>query len=152
MVQELQDKIKEICEKTAEEMGLVLVSFRFLRNGENGPTLEVLIDRDFDISLDEINRFTDKVNPLIDAIDDTDEAYVLDISSGGSERDIPFDGLARFVDSWLDIELKTGEKITALCVSFQDGILNVSYFIKGRKKKLSLKQEDVKKIRMGYKA
>ena len=114
--------------------------------------MEVLIDRDFDISLDEINRFTDKVNPLIDAIDDTDEAYVLDISSGGSERDIPFDGLARFVDSWLDIELKTGEKITALCVSFQDGVLNVSYFIKGRKKKLSLKQEDVKKIRMGYKA
>lgn len=152
MVQELQDEIKNICQKTADEMGLTLVSFRFLANGDNGPTLEVLIDRDFDISMKEIEEFTDKVNPLIDKVDQTDEAYVLDISSGGSERNIPFEKLSRFLSQWLDITLKTGEKITALLLSFDGTEMDVQYFIKGRKKKLKLVSADVKTIRMGYKA
>ncbi len=152
MVQELQDEIKNICQKTADEMGLTLVSFRFLANGDNGPTLEVLIDRDFDISMKEIEEFTDKVNPLIDKVDQTDEAYVLDISSGGSERNIPFEKLSRFLSQWLDITLKTGEKITALLLSFDGTEMGVQYFIKGRKKKLKLVSADVKTIRMGYKA
>ena len=152
MVQELQDEIRNICQKTADEMGLTLVSFRFLANGDNGPTLEVLIDRDFDISMKEIEEFTDKVNPLIDKVDQTDEAYVLDISSGGSERNIPFEKLSRFLSQWLDITLKTGEKITALLLSFDGTEMDVQYFIKGRKKKLKLVSADVKTIRMGYKA
>ena len=152
MVQELQDEIRNICQKTADEMGLTLVSFRFLANGDNGPTLEVLIDRDFDISMKEIEEFTEKVNPLIDKVDQTDEAYVLDISSGGSERNIPFEKLSRFLSQWLDITLKTGEKITALLLSFDGTEMDVQYFIKGRKKKLKLVSADVKTIRMGYKA
>lgn len=152
MVQELQDEIKNICQKTADEMGLTLVSFRFLANGDNGPTLEILIDRDFDISMKEIEEFTEKVNPLIDKVDQTDEAYVLDISSGGSERNIPFEKLSRFLSQWLDITLKTGEKITALLLSFDGTEMDVQYFIKGRKKKLKLVSADVKTIRMGYKA
>ena len=152
MVHDLQDEIKNICQKTADEMGLTLVSFRFLANGDNGPTLEVLIDRDFDISMKEIEEFTEKVNPLIDKVDQTDEAYVLDISSGGSERNIPFEKLSRFLSQWLDITLKTGEKITALLLSFDGTEMDVQYFIKGRKKKLKLVSADVKTIRMGYKA
>lgn len=152
MTQELQDKIKEVCEKTASELGLVLVSFKFIKSGENGPTLEVLIDKDFDISMKEIEKFTDTVNPIIDEIDDSDEAYLLDISSGGSERNIPFDILDRFVDQWLDITLKTGEKILALLLLKDDENITVQYFIKGRKKKVSLKKENIKNIYMGYKA
>lgn len=152
MVQELQDEIKKICQKTAEEMGLTLVSFRFLANGDNGPTLEVLIDKDFDISMKEIEEFTDKVNPLIDEIDKSDETYVLDISSGGCERNIPFVSLARFVSQWLDITLKTGEKLTALLLSFDGKEMEVQYFIKGRKKKQKFVSDDIKTIRMGYKA
>lgn len=152
MVQELQDEIRKVCQKTADEMGLTLVSFRFLANGENGPTLEVLIDKDFDISMKEIEDYTEKVNPLIDEIDSTDEAYVLDISSGGSERKIPFEMLSRFVNQWLDITLKSGETITALGLLFDGKELTVQYFIKGRKKKLVLKEDDIKTIRMGYKA
>lgn len=152
MVQELQDEIRKVCQKTADEMGLTLVSFRFLANGENGPTLEVLIDKDFDISMKEIEDYTEKVNPLIDEIDNTDEAYVLDISSGGSERKIPFEMLSRFVNQWLDITLKSGEIITAFGLLFDGKELTVQYFIKGRKKKLVLKEDDIKTIRMGYKA
>lgn len=152
MTQELQDKIKKICQDAADELGLTLVSYRYLKNGENGPTLEVLIDKDFDISMKEIEEFTDKVNPLIDQVDDSDEAYYLDISSGGSERDIPFASLYKFENEWLDITLATGEKITALELSFDGEIVSVQYFIKGRKKKLRLKKEDIKTIRMGYKA
>ena len=152
MVQELQDEIRKICQDTAEEMGLVLVSFRFLSKGENGPTLEVLIDRDFDISMKEIEEFTEKVNPQIYEIDDSEEAYFLDISSGGSQRSIPFSMLERFVGSWLDITLTNGETITAYADAFDGNALLVHYFIKGRKKKLSLEKKDVRTIHMGYKA
>ena len=146
------NKAKEIFEKTCDEMSLQLISVKYLTS-KDGPVLEVLIDKDFNITMDEIETFTEKVNPLLDEIDDSEEGYMLDISSGGSEREIHFSDLEKLVSRYLDIKLKKSqETITAQLDSIEDGVANVHYFIKGRKKKLELKEEDVESIRMGYKA
>ncbi|MCI1735634.1 MAG: hypothetical protein LKM30_07925 [Bacilli bacterium] len=144
--------IRSILQKTADEMGLTLVSVKFLPSAENGPTLEVLIDKDYAIDLPTIEAYTDKVNPLLDKLDTGDESYLLDIGSGGSEREIPFADLPKLADHYLDLVLATGEKLTAKAVSADSTTLMVLYFLKGQKKKRTFHPADIRSIRMGYKA
>ena len=47
---------------------------------------------------------------------------------------------------------KSGETVTAKLEACDEEKMNLLYFIKGRKKKLELKYEEVESIRMGYKA
>lgn len=148
-----RDKINEILENVCKERGLTLVKSSFKPTGERGPTLEVLIDHDFSITRDEIEAFTDKVNPLLDQVPGIDESYRLDISSGGSEREIPFVNLEKFIGRYLDIKVKKdGSMKTRKLMSLTDGIAEFVYFLKGAKKKRLLKEEDVESIHRGYKA
>ncbi len=153
MDQVLLEKAKEMFQKSAEEMGLTLVSCRYYVSKEEGAVLEVLIDRDFEITMDEIQAYTDKVNPLLDEIDDSEEGYLLDISSGGSEREIPFSSLGKFVSRWLDVKMKkSGDVITMQLDKFEDDKAYLHHFIKGRKKNEVLSADDVDTIHIGYKA
>ncbi|MFA6830132.1 MAG: hypothetical protein WCR67_05465 [Bacilli bacterium] len=154
MNQEKLEKAQVIFQKTADELGIQLISVNIINDPDlGGKVLQVFIDKDYSISMEDIQKYTDIVNPLLDELDEEDtDGYVLDISSGGSQREIPFSDLAKLTDHYLDITLKTGEKITAKNLSQENGECQLVYFIKGRKKKLSLKPEDMVSIRMGYKA
>ncbi len=153
MDQTLLEKAKEMFQKSADELGLTLVSVRYYVSKEEGPVLEVLIDRDFEITMDEIQSYTDKVNPLLDEIDDSEEGYLLDISSGGSQREIPFASLSKFISRWLDVKLKkSGEVITMQLDKLEDDKAYLHHFIKGRKKQEILTADDVDTIHIGYKA
>lgn len=147
------NSIKKIMEDTASKFGFDYVSVRYLPHGENGPEVEVLIDKDYNITMDDIQTFTDIVNPLIDEIEDDDEeGYLLDIASGGSEREVPYADLEKLVDRYLDIQLKTGEKITAKLIKFENDLACFQWFIKGRKKTKEIKEDEISKMKMGYKA
>ncbi len=145
--------INEILKKACDELSLQLVSTRFYKDPEMGDMLEILIDKDYNITMDEIEAFTEKVNPLLDELPELDFPYTLDISSGGSEREIPFEDLEKLMDHHLDIKLKkTGETITLKPLAFEKDVLKGQYFIKGRKKNVELTKEDIESIHMGYKA
>ncbi len=149
----LLEKAENIFREEAENEGLEVVSIRYFNDPLNGPTLEVLIDKDFQITIDEIEKYTDAVSPLIDELDIPD-SYLLDIGSGGSERDIPVEKLEGLKDIHVfDVTDKNGNT-TRNCtyVSSEEGIILFTYFVKGKKTKLKLKEEDIRHIKMGYKA
>ena len=147
------EKITNVLQKTADSLSIELISVRYYTDEQMGKVLEVLIDKDYSISMEQIEEYTNAVNPLLDEVDDSEEGYMLDISSGGSVRKIPFDDVGRLIDRYLDIKLKkSGETITAKVLSFEDQVMKVVYFIKGRRKQLELTKEDVETIHMGYKA
>lgn len=153
MDQNTLGSVKELMQKTADELGLELVSVKFISNGEMGPTLEVLIDHNLEITMDEIQKFTDIVSPKLDEIDTSDEQYLLDISSGGSEKELQRADLEKMIGKYLDITIaKSGEKITAKLVSLEDDGITVLYFIKGRRKQVHYALEELSSIRVGYKA
>ncbi len=149
---EVLKRIEEILGKEAEREGLELVRVRFFNDSLNGPTLEVLVDHDYQITMDEISLFTERVSPLLDEIPGLDESYLLDISSGGSEKEIPFRDLGKLVDHYLDVVLKDGRKETMKLVKAEDGKAEFVYFIRGRRKKEVLGEEDIRSMKMGYKA
>lgn len=153
MDQNVLEKVTSLMQKTADELHLELVRVSFLPHGENGPTLEVFIDHDLAITLEEIQRFTDIVSPQLDEIEGLDETYMLDISSGGSEKELTPKDLPLLVGKYLDLTFKeSGEKLVAKLVSVEDDGLTLLYFLKGRKKQVHCSCDAFSSIRVGYKA
>ena len=81
-----------------------------------------------------------------------EESYLLDISSGGGEKLIPFNDLAKLIGHYIDVRTKDGRKTTMKLEGVQDGKAQFVYFIKGRRKKEVLGPEDIDSMKMGYKA
>ncbi len=153
MDKDLLEKAENIFREEASREGLEVVSVRYFNDSLNGPTLEVLVDRDFSITIEEIEAYTEAVSPLIDELDIPD-SYLLDIGSGGSQKDVPVWKLEEFKDIYVfdvtDIHGNTTKNCTF--VNSEEDILFFTYFVKGKKTKLKLHETDVKHIRMGYKA
>lgn len=152
MERELLDKITRVLKREADDEKIELISVKFKTDKLLGKTLEVLIDKDYQISMEEISKFTEAANKLLDEIPELSDSYLLDISSGGSEREIPYSDLPKLLDHYLDLDLADGKKVTAKLMKASSNEAELVYFDKGRKKKLNLQEKDIKHIHMGYKA
>lgn len=152
MNQETLQKIETVLRDEATKEGLELVRVRFYNDSLNGPTLEVLVDHDYQITMDEIAAFTEKASPLLDDIPGLEESYLLDISSGGSEKEIPFADLPKLVGHYIDVKLQDGRKETMKLEKADAEKAEFIYFIKGRRRKEVLEPKDIQSMKMGYKA
>ncbi len=144
------EEIKKVLQEAAVKLDVDLIDVRLKHDSDFGQVVEVIIDKDYQIDLGKIEEYTDYVNPLLDQLDSSD--YMLDISSGGSERLIPYADVNKLVDRYLEFTLNSGEKLLAKVASVEVDGIHAFYFIKGRKKNVILKENDISKIHMGYKA
>ena len=150
MDKSILEKVESILKEEAKKENLQFVSCRYY-NDTSGNILEVLVDKDFQITLDEVNSYTSNISTLLDSIEELSEPYMLDVCSGGSERIVQKEDLNKLIDRYLDILLNNGERLLAKLVSFNDEEIDVFYFLKGRKKKQQIKFDDIKNIHIGYK-
>lgn len=150
----LLDKVKELLEPTLEKEGYELADVSLSRNKE-GLTLHLVVDRDAPISLDDIVRLSDIINPLLDKEDPIKEAYMLDVSSAGSEKPLRLEKLAKYVGEFVNVHLINPYE----GMNFLEGDLKevteeeikLEIRIKGRKKTLSLARQNIDKARLAIK-
>ena len=76
----IEDRVRKLIEKPINEMGIVIDSIEYVKEGNNY-FLRVVIDRDKAIDIDTVVEVTKVVNPILDSNDITDDSYILDISS-----------------------------------------------------------------------
>lgn len=152
MDQQTLDTVRKLASEECERSGLELISVRYFVDSLNGPTLEILVDHDYQVTMDEIAALTEALSPRLDGVEGLSDSYILDISSGGGEKEIPFSDLPKLLGRYLDVTRKGEEKQTMRLEEFDGQKATFVYFIKGRPKKVVLKEQDVGKIKMGYKA
>lgn len=99
-----ESRIRALLEKPLEESGYELVDVKLFRD-KSGLTLSLTVDRDEPISLDDIVKVSDLVNPILDQADPIQGAYTLDISSLGAEKPIKLDALEKYVGKFVNIHL-----------------------------------------------
>ena len=99
-------KVKDALLEPLEKAGYTLYSVK-LQKTKNGFTLEIVVDRDDPISLDDIVKVSDLVNPILDEKDPIDGPYTLDVSSLGSEKPIGLDKLEKYVKRYVHLHLST---------------------------------------------
>lgn len=109
--------------------------------------LTILVDNEIDhVSLEAIHmEVLDEIN------DDLPDDYYLQMSTVGIEKELRnLEEVTNHVGGYVFIEsqLFTGE---ATLNSVEEGILNVSFFLKGRPKKLAIPYDNIKFIRQAVK-
>ena len=77
----------EIVEPFAQELGLRIWDVRFLKEGSSW-FLRIFIDKDGGVSIDDCVDLTHAINGPLDEADPIEQAYFLEVSSPGVERDL----------------------------------------------------------------
>lgn len=97
-------KVKDALTEPLLKVGYTLYSVK-LQKGKNGLTLEIVVDRDDPISLDDIVKVSDLINPILDEKDPIEGPYTLDVSSLGSEKPIALEKLEKYVSRYIHLHL-----------------------------------------------
>lgn len=74
----MEDKIKALLSDAVNELGVVIDSVEYVKEGGNN-YLRIVIDRDEVIDVDKCVEVTKVISPLLDDIDLIDDSYILDV-------------------------------------------------------------------------
>ena len=144
--------IKSNVEKLLNEHGYELAKFDFSKMGHDN-ILSIEIDREQSISMDDIVEVSELISNLLDEIDKSTDAYMLDVSSSGIEKEIKTCDLKSKINEYVSIELnepiKGVDLITGTIIDANDEEITVSYFLKGAPKKSVI---NIKNISIARKA
>ncbi len=77
----------DIAEPIANQLGLRLWDVRFLKEGSQW-YLRIFIDKDEGVSIDDCVEMTHAINVPLDQADPIEQAYCLEVSSPGVEREL----------------------------------------------------------------
>lgn len=124
---------RQVC----EEMGYQFYSIRAYR--ESGTEfLEICIDRDYAITLEQIESYSQALGERLDGLAELADPYTLEVASPGAEREFPREDLGKVIGRYIEVEaadLPKGErKAEGTIESFDGQTLVLKRFIKGRKK------------------
>lgn len=78
-------KVREIAEPIAKELGLVLWDIQFVKEGANY-YLRVFIDKQDGVDINDCEKMSRALDTPLDENDPIDKAYILEVSSPGIER------------------------------------------------------------------
>lgn len=143
--------IRKNVEEIVVECGYCLTMCDLVKeDGELYLRIEVEADRP--LTMDNIIEITNKISKRIDEVDDSDESYILDISSGGSDKPIEMSKLPCYIGQKLDITTKEPVKgvtnFTATINNVGESEIDVTFFIKGAKKNVKVDMDNIEEIKV----
>lgn len=96
--------VRKLAEPLAEELGYILWDVEYVKVGAD-MYLRITIDSEDGITIDDCEKMHRAIDPLLDEADPIDEAYHLEVSSPGIERELKEDWQIAACEGW-DVELR----------------------------------------------
>lgn len=101
----LTDMVSEIARPVVEEEGCTLWDVEYVREAGTW-YLRVFIDKDGGVSIDDCERVSRQLDPILDAKDPIPESYVFEVGSAGADRELKRPGdFARFLGCEVEVKL-----------------------------------------------
>jgi ribosome maturation factor RimP len=147
-------KVVSALSKPLEGIGYTLVEAKLSRD-KDGLTLHLVVDRDDPVSLEDIVKVSDLVNPLLDKADPIASPYTLDISSLGAEKPLAKERLPYYLGRYVNATLSQGvegHNCYEGTLEKADGVsITLSYRDKARTKSVTIPLTSLAKIRLAIK-
>lgn len=148
------DAVKDMLEPILAKEGYSLASIS-LSKEEGELTLHVFVDRDEPISLDDIVKVSNIINPILDENDPIKQSYTLDVSSLGAEKPIKLEALEKYVGSYINLHLshpyKGENTLEGDLLETKEEEITLGIRDKSKIKKVILKRADIDKARLAIK-
>ena len=101
----ITEKVAELVKPVVEEEGCSLWDVEYLREAGTW-YLRIYIDKEGGVSIDDCERISRRLDPILDEADPIPESYVFEVGSAGADRELkrPSD-FAQFMDSEIEVKL-----------------------------------------------
>ena len=96
--------VRKIAEPLAEELGYILWDVEYEKQGAD-MYLRITIDSEEGITIDDCERMHRAIDPILDEADPIEEAYYLEVSSPGIERELKTEEHIFACEGW-DVEVR----------------------------------------------
>ena len=81
----IEDRVEKLIEKPISDIGYALYDVQYVKEGKDY-FLRVFIDKDSGIDLNDCEKVSNLINPILDEADYIKDMYFLEVSSPGIER------------------------------------------------------------------
>ena len=120
----------DIVEPFAEELGLKIWDVRFLKEGSSW-YLRIFIDKDGGVSIDDCVDLTHAINKPLDEADPIEQAYFLEVSSPGVERDLVRDEhFTAYIGEKIKVKMirpvEGKREFSGILADYSDGNISIS--------------------------
>ena len=120
----------DIVEPFAEELGLKIWDVRFLKEGSSW-YLRIFIDKDGGVSIDDCVDLTHAINGPLDEADPIEQAYFLEVSSPGVERDLVRDEhFSAYIGEKIKVKMirpvEGKREFSGILADYSDGNITIS--------------------------
>ena len=104
----ITDKVSLLARPVVEEAGCTLWDVEYVREAGTW-YLRVYIDKDGGVSIDDCERISRELDPILDEADPIPDSYVFEVGSAGAERELKRPGdFAQFMGSEVEVKLYQG--------------------------------------------
>ena len=100
----IAERVAALADPVAEEFGYFLWDVEFVKEGGRR-ILRITIDSEDGINIDDCEKMHRALDPILDEADPIEEAYYLEVSSPGIERELRTDMHIEACEGW-DVEVK----------------------------------------------
>ena len=143
--------VRELARPIAQEMGYYIWDVEFVKEGAD-KYLRITLDNEDGITIEDCEKFHRAIDPVLDEIDPISEAYILEVSSPGIERELKYPEHIDACEGWnVEVRLyapKNGAKSYRGELNGYDDDGNV--VITAGDEKLSFKPDEIAKISTYY--
>ena len=121
----------DIVEPFDEELGVVIWDVRFLKEGSSW-YLRIFIDKDGGVSIDDCVDLTHAINKPLDEADPIEQAYFLEVSSPGVERDLVRDEhFTAYIGEKIKVKMirpvEGKREFSGILADYSDGNITISF-------------------------
>lgn len=140
----ITEKVEALAKPVVEEEGCELWSVEYVREAGTW-YLRVLIDKDGGVGIDDCERISRRLDPILDEADPISDSYVFEVGSAGAERELkrPSD-FERYIGAEVEVKLYQpyqGKKsYVGILETYEDGNVTVSSVL--------LKKEQIAQVKL----
>lgn len=101
----ITDKVTELARPVVEEEGCSLWDVEYVREAGSW-FLRIFIDKDGGVGIDDCERISRRLDPILDEDDPIPDSYVFEVGSAGAERELKRPGdFEQFMGSEVEVRL-----------------------------------------------
>ena len=140
----ITEKVEALAKPVVEDEGCELWAVEYVREAGSW-YLRVLIDKDGGVGIDDCERISRRLDPVLDEADPIPDSYVFEVGSAGAERELkrPSD-FERYIGSEVEVKLYQpyqGKKsYVGSLEAYEDGNVTVSSVL--------LKKEQIAQVKL----
>ena len=126
----LTDKIAQIARPVVEDEGCSLWDVEYVREAGTW-YLRIFIDREDGVSIEDCERISRRLDPILDEEDPIPDSYVFEVGSAGADRELKRPGdFKQFMGSAVEVRLYRpvdgSKRFTGTLVDYQDGAVSIT--------------------------